>query len=56
MAKTLFETFYDEFSKEVRQSKNYPEAFEKASAKFQDKHGFPAFNSYETFRRRKKKT
>lgn len=55
MAKTLFEAFYEDFAKEVRHSRNYPEAFEKASEKFKDRHGFPAFNSYETFRRKKKK-
>lgn len=55
MAKTLFEAFYEDFAKEVRQSKNYPEAYEKASQKFENRHGFTAFNSYETFRRKKKK-
>jgi hypothetical protein len=54
MAKTLFDVFYEDFAKEIRQAKNYPEAFEKASTKFEDRHGFAAFNSYETFRRRKK--
>lgn len=54
MAKTLFEVFYEDFTKEIRQARNYPEAFEKAAAKFEDKHGFAPFNSYETFRRKKK--
>jgi hypothetical protein len=54
MAKTLFEVFYDEFAKEIRQAKNYPEAYEKASSKFEERHGFTPYNSYETFRRKKK--
>lgn len=55
MAKTLFDAFHDKFSKEIKQAKNYPEAYEKASQKFLDEHKFVAFNSYETFRRRKKR-
>jgi len=55
MAKTLFEVFNEDFSKEIKKARNYPEAYEKATEKFELNHGFTPFNSYETFRRKKKK-
>jgi len=54
MAKTLFEVFNEDFIREIRQARNNPEAYEKATEKFEQRHGFIAFNSYETFRRKKK--
>lgn len=54
MAKRLIDVFRDDFLSEIKTSKNYPEAFEKANAKFEERHGFTAFNSYETFRRKKR--
>jgi hypothetical protein len=54
MAKTLYEVFSEDFAREIRQARNYPEAYEKATQKFEEQHGFTAFNSYETFRRKKK--
>ena len=53
MAKTLFEVFNEDFSKEIKKARNYPEAYEKATEKFELNHGFTPFNSYETFRKRK---
>lgn len=55
MAKTLFQVFEENFVKEIRQARNYPEAYERASERFEEQHGFTAFNSYETFRKKKKK-
>lgn len=54
MAKrSLLEVFNDDFFREVKLSKNYPEAFEKATEKFETQHGFVAFNSYDSFRKKK---
>lgn len=53
MAKTLVEVFQEDFYREVRQAKNYPEAYEKAKDSFEKRHGFTPFNSYETFRKKK---
>ena len=36
MAKTLLEAFEEVFSKEVRNSRNYSEAYQKAASNFQD--------------------
>jgi len=55
MAKTLFSVFDEDFVREIKQARNYPEAYEKASQKFEERHGFTAFNSYETFRSKKRK-
>lgn len=55
MAKSLFSVFDEDFIREIREARNYAEAFEKANEKFTNRHGFPAFNSYETFRSKKRK-
>jgi len=55
MAKTLFSVFDEDFVREIKQARNYPEAYERANQKFEERHGFQAFNSYETFRSRKRK-
>lgn len=53
MRKTLFEVFDEVFQGEVKRAKNYPEAYENAADKFEREHGFPAFNGYDSFRKRK---
>ncbi len=54
MAKrSLLEAFDDDFVRELRQARNYPEAFELASQKFEDIHKFVAFDSYDSFRKKK---
>lgn len=55
MAKTLLQVFDEKFTRELPKSKNYPEAYEKASEKFEQEHGFTPFNSYETFRKKKRR-
>lgn len=57
MAKTLLEAFDDVFSKEVRQARNYSEAFERAATNFQNTHGFTApFEGYDSFRKKKERS
>lgn len=53
MARTLLEAFNDDFSREIKQARNYPEAYEKATQKFEEQHGFTAFDSYDSFRKKK---
>jgi predicted esterase YcpF (UPF0227 family) len=53
MRRTLLDAFADEFSKEIKNARNYPEAYERASEKFESNHGFQAFESYESFRKKK---
>jgi hypothetical protein len=56
MAKTLFEVFNEDFSKEARQAKNYPEAYDRAIANFETRHGFTPFGSYDSFRKKKERS
>lgn len=57
MAKTLLEAFDDVFSKEVRSSRNYSEAYERAASNFQNAHGFAApFEGYDSFRKKKERS
>lgn len=52
--RTLLEVFDDAFQSEIRQARNYPEAYERASEKFERQHGFIVpFNGYDSFRRKK---
>lgn len=54
MAKrSLIEVFNDDFVREITQARNYPEAYEIASEKFERQHGFAAFDSYDSFRLKK---
>jgi hypothetical protein len=53
MARSLLEVFNDDFAKEIKQARNYPEAYERATQKFEQRHGFEAFESYESFRLKK---
>lgn len=56
MAKTLLEAFEEVFSKEVRSSRNYSEAYQKAASNFQNAHGFSAFEGYDSFRKKKERS
>jgi hypothetical protein len=54
MAKSLLEYFDDEFVRELKQARNYPEAYEKATQRFEKEHGFAVpFNGYDSFRLKK---
>lgn len=55
MARTLLDAFNDDFAKEIRQARNYPEAYERASRRFEQDHGFTAFESYDSFRKKKER-
>lgn len=56
MAKrTLIDAFNDDFVREIKQARNYPEAYEKATEKFEQQHGFTAFESYDSFRKKKER-
>lgn len=52
MAKKLIDVFSDEFFKEVRHARNYPDAYDKATANFEKDHNFIAFDSYDSFRKK----
>jgi len=55
MRKTLLQAFDEDFIREVKKARNHPEAFEKASEEFEKKHDFVAFDSYESFRKKKER-
>lgn len=55
MAKTLMDVFNEDFAREIRQARNYPEAYDKATEKFELAHGFTAFDSYDSFRKKKER-
>jgi hypothetical protein len=48
--RTLIQAFDDDFIRELKQARNYPEAYEKANEIFEQQHGFVAFDSYDSFR------
>ena len=54
MAKrSLIDAFNDDFVREIKQARNYPEAYERATEKFERDHGFTAFDSYDSFRKKR---
>jgi hypothetical protein len=53
MAKSLFEVFNEDFVREIREARRYPEALYKASEKFEKQHGFEPFPSYEAFQKKR---
>jgi hypothetical protein len=55
MARTLLDAFNEDFAREIRQARNHPEAYERATRKFEDQHGFTAFDSYDSFRKKKER-
>jgi len=56
MAKrSLIEAFNEDFIREINQARNYPEAYERATEKFEERHGFIAFESYDSFRKKKER-
>jgi hypothetical protein len=56
MAKRLLiDAFNDDFVRELKQARNYPEAYEKATERFEEQHGFVAFESYDSFRKKKER-
>jgi hypothetical protein len=55
MRRTLLDVFNDDFARELNQARNYPDAYEKATEKFEQQHGFTAFDSYDSFRKKKER-
>lgn len=55
MAKKLLEVFTEDFIREIRNARRYPEAFESANDKFEKRHGFVAFDSYDSFRMKRRR-
>lgn len=53
MAKTLLQKFDEDFLKELRDVRRNLDAYERATQKFEDEHGFIAFDSYDSFRKKK---
>jgi len=53
--KTLLDVFDEDFAREIRQARNNPEAYEKATEKFERDHGFVPFESYDVFRKKKER-
>jgi hypothetical protein len=53
MAKTLLQKFDEDFVRELRAVRRNPDAFERATQKWEDEHGFTPFESYDSFRRKK---
>ncbi len=52
----LIDAFVDDFYQELKQARTNPDAFERASAKFENRHGFTDFDDYDQFRRKKKRS
>lgn len=49
----LIDVFDEDFARELRQATNNPEAFDRATEKFEREHGFVPFESYDSFRNKK---
>lgn len=55
VAKTPIEALDDYFFKELKQARNYPEAYQKATERFEREHNLSAPCSYDSFRQSKKR-
>lgn len=53
MGRSLLDVFNEDFIREIREARKYPDAFYRANEKFADKHGFEAFPSYEAFKKKR---
>lgn len=53
MAKSLVEVIDDYFLKELRQARSNPKAYEAATEKFEQDHGFEVPYTYDNFRMKK---
>jgi hypothetical protein len=52
----LIDAFVDDFYQELKQARTNPDAFDRASDRFEKRHGFTAFDDYDQFRRKKKRS
>lgn len=55
MAKRLFDKFEEYFHDELKSSPTYTAAFNQASKKFEQQHGFQAYDSYDPFRKNRER-
>jgi hypothetical protein len=56
MAKrTIVEAFDDYFTRELKAVRRNEDAYDRATEKFEREHKFTAFNSYDSFRLKKKR-
>lgn len=53
MKRTLLDVFDVEFTTELRQVRRNEEAYDKATARFEEQHGFTPFDNYDSFRKKK---
>lgn len=53
MSKSMLQKFDEDFLRELRGVRRNADAFELANQKWQDEHGFVAFESYDSFRKKK---
>lgn len=51
--RSLLDAFDDEFTTQLKRARTNPEAYEKAAERFEQLHGFTAFDSYDSFRKKK---
>lgn len=53
MSKTMLQRFDEDFLRELRGARRNPDAFERATEKWESQFGFTPFESYDSFRRKK---
>lgn len=51
----LIDVFDEDFTRELKQASNNPEAYERATQKFEKQHGFEPFENYDSFRMQKQR-
>lgn len=55
MAKTLLQKFDEDFVRELREVRRNPDAYERATQKWESEYGFTPFESYDSFRKKKQR-
>lgn len=55
MANPCLPKFDEDFLRELRHTRKYPDAFDIINKRWQDEHGFTPFESYDSFRMQKQR-
>lgn len=55
MSKTLLQLFDEDFTNELKEVRKNFDAYERATKKFEQQHGFVPFESYDSFRKKKER-
>lgn len=55
MSKRLLEAFDADFVRELKYARNHPEAYDRATEKWEKEHGILPFEGYDSFRKRKER-